>query len=252
MRETLACAALLSLTALLLAGESEDAAVTWARIVFGCCILAFLASVFLILLGAGVFRRQPDGLKSGRRPVLILAGLVLMTIATYWAFMSGGALFPLRLPPESWQTVTTKDGVLSAMMPGTPEDRPADSNEGKDHVHSEEWVLHKYDDDYILSSAESIRFQEQPAENLLRDLPKMLMAAARRYGEPALTSETDVQSAGRPGKEWVIEAGGRLIQVRAYLIKGRLYQAMADTGTSDGQRRDVRKFLDSVMVVGGD
>lgn len=184
--------------------------------------------------------------------MLVLAGLLVMAVAAFWGLMASDALLPLGTGKHGWQLVKTKDGVLSATMPGTPTDQSSDEDIAGGRLRGDERVfVDANGDEYVLSCMASTRFEQQPAGKLLDNLTKLLMSSARLEA-PVLTSERKLGGEGPPGRELVIESGGKLIQARAYVVKGRIYQAMATTGGGETRRKDARRFLDSVTIAEGD
>lgn len=228
---------------------TEAAEILSAKIVFWCCLVLFVASAALVLFGVGAWGKRFARSQKMVRPLVLLSGLSLMVVATYWGILAFAAgMVPLVPPPGTWCDVMTKDGVLSVDMPGNPVDQCSDSNEGESQVHSDEWVFRGRDgSEFILSCAQSDRFREDP-RMLLDKALQMLFGAAQRYGPPALVREKPVDEGAFPGMEWEIAAGNRVIQVRIYVINGRLYQAMAVTGADEEQRWDATRFLDSIRI----
>ncbi|HEY7158499.1 MAG TPA: hypothetical protein VH575_31430 [Gemmataceae bacterium] len=213
--------------------------------------IIFLVGLFATLLGFRRIGRQPgaDFPREQRmdraRRLLRVFGPGLMIFAVVMLFLEPPP------SPREWQTVTTADGVCSIDMPGTPTERegPALKELGKPEV-LQMLVQDRGAARYTLGCSEvTAANRDAPAEKLLETIGKNWLIAARHVGEPQLLRERNLSENGWPGKEIVIDMEDQRKQQKWFVVKNRLYRALAETPRDDKHLQEARRFLESLRMV---
>jgi hypothetical protein len=84
---------------------------------------------------------------------------------------------------------------------------------------------------------------------LLETIGKNWLIAARHVGEPQLLRERNLSENGWPGKEIVIDMEDQRKQQKWFVVKNRLYRALAETPRDDKHLQEARRFLESLRMV---
>lgn len=154
---------------------------------------------------------------------------------------------PAAAVPKGWRTFNVDDGGFSLAFPGDPklQETTVDTEAGP--------IVARM---YILEVSETLAymcgFNDYPPGVLDPD-PESVLDGARNGAVQnvggRLKQEKKITVDGHPGRELVIETpGGMVTYGRAYLVNGRLIQALVVMKSDAVDMRNVRAFLDSFRL----
>jgi hypothetical protein len=158
---------------------------------------------------------------------------------------------PVQLSQSQWQPFSDRQGGFTVLMPGTPASKKQTHNSplGAIDIYSFTTSLDEGNVTYLVT------YSDFPSAVV--DLPPELLLDSIRSGFAAdrkikLLNQQDISLGSYPGKEFKLEVSEKVaITHRAYLVKQRLYQVVAQTPVEKGSTlsADIEKFLSSFKLL---
>jgi hypothetical protein len=176
------------------------------------------------------------------------------------AFFLGGCMFIPKAPPSTtspsglpsmgqsqWKTVSPEGGGFSISMPGTPKPMQQSVNTAAATIKVYVNLLD------LGSTAYTVMYSDYPADVIAQSNPQTMFNNARdnmlKNQSGKLLNERAISLNGHPGKELKVSLPNNIIMIaRMYLVKQRLYQAIAGTSPDRQSSPDINRFLDSMKL----
>lgn len=151
-----------------------------------------------------------------------------------------------------WKEFSSDAGNFSVQMPGTPVEKTEPVNVEKlGTINMVTYTLEQKDGVYmaVYNDYPYGLFEQTTPDNVLDGARN---GAVRKVQDGKLVSEQKIELDGNPGRDIVAEGTQQntafVIKARIYLVKYRLYQAMAITLKDQTSSIDAAKFLNSFKL----
>ncbi len=152
-----------------------------------------------------------------------------------------------------WKDFKSEAGAFSVQLPGTPVEKTEPVNVAKlGTINMVTYTLEQKDGAYMAA------YNDYPYGLFEQTTPDKVLdgardGAVRNVQDGKLVSEQKIELDGNPGRDIVAEGMQQnitfVVKARIYLVKYRLYQAMAILPKEQSSSIDAAKFLDSFKLV---
>ena len=217
-------------------------------------------------MASGLRPKRVTNLRHLQRHVALL--IVLLGGALHCFAQSGGPPPPAAIEynERAWKEFSSDAGGFTVLMPGTPTSTVEGVDTALGKIPQVHFTLETGTAAYLVNYADFPVSSDDPARvSRALDAGRDTMLAEQPGTK--LLSEKEIVLDGHPGREWVFRDDPNVLIVRAYFVKGRLYNLLIgasynvafNSGRPSADPRDrtdlferiSAKFLDSFKLTGG-